>query len=49
MTPERKVTRDGRKQEEQKSFAFAHRVLVATCIVSAVALVRFFVWYTADC
>jgi predicted PurR-regulated permease PerM len=49
MTPERKVTRDAKEStDEQKSFAFAHRVLIATCIVAAVALVLFFVWYAAD-
>jgi hypothetical protein len=32
---ERKVTRDAKEStEEQKSFAFAHRVLIATCIAS---------------
>src|SRR2546422_299844 len=34
--------------EEIRSFAFAHRVLIATCIVACVALVLVCVWYAAD-
>ena len=49
MASERQVTRDAKESAaDGKSFAFAHRVLIATCIVAAVALVLLFVWYTAD-
>jgi predicted PurR-regulated permease PerM len=46
---ERQVTRDAQDTtEEIRSLAFAHRVLIATCIVAGMALVLVFVWYAAD-
>jgi predicted PurR-regulated permease PerM len=49
VTSERQMTRDAQgTTEETRSFAFAHRVLVATCIVAGVALVLVLVWYVAD-
>jgi hypothetical protein len=42
------MTRDAKEdREESKSFAFAHRVLIATCIVAGVALVLVCVWYAS--
>jgi predicted PurR-regulated permease PerM len=49
ITPERQVTRNAQETtEETRAFAFAHRVLIATCIVAGMALVLVFVWYAAD-
>jgi predicted PurR-regulated permease PerM len=49
VTSERQVTRDVKEStEEIRSFAFAHRVLIATCIVAGIALVLVFVWYAAE-
>jgi predicted PurR-regulated permease PerM len=49
VTSKRQVTRDAQETtEETRSFAFAHRVLIATCIVAGVVLVLVFVWYAAD-
>jgi hypothetical protein len=44
VASERQVTRDAQESTEAtRSFAFAHRVLIATCIVAGVALVLLFV------
>jgi hypothetical protein len=49
VASERQVTRDAQEStEEAGSFAFAHRVLIATCVVAGVALVLVCVWYAAD-
>jgi hypothetical protein len=49
ITAERQTTRDAPETtEETRSLAFAHRVLIATCIVAGMALVLVFVWYAAD-
>ena len=49
VTSDRQMTRDAQETiEETRPFAFAHRVLVATCIVAGVALVLVGVWYAAD-
>lgn len=49
VTSEHKVIRDAKVDpEENTSFAFARRVLIATCVVEGVAIVLLFVWYAAD-
>jgi predicted PurR-regulated permease PerM len=49
VTSERQGTRDAQERtEETRAFAFAHRVLIATCIVAGVALVLGGVWYAAE-
>jgi hypothetical protein len=49
ITLGRQVTRDAQETtEETRSLAFAHRVLIATCIVAGVVLGLVFVWYAAD-
>jgi predicted PurR-regulated permease PerM len=49
VASDHQMTRDAQETtEETRPFAFAHRVLIATCIVAGVALVLVGVWYAAD-